>query len=938
MNTFELQIGGSRWSSEVGKSLAALNRDRRSAHQHLVRAQAERKSVITDRIEHRRTVRRLEAEERELERRLKRLNARFKIRMRQDKPQPTWSRKRDFVMPPRTRTIVRNLKAYRKPFLDKNGREAVFMKASYLGLKSPNFRAGLAADHVRYILRLDALENAILGPAETFEEAAELWNVLEQVEQADRANAKLQFRLIVNLPHEIADVDRRKIIAEFCDENFARHGLPYVAAIHVPDVDGDERNYHAHIAFSNRPMARTAEGEWEIAPQKRTDLAGKEYFFQLRRSYADALNRTMQTLKLQRRYTHLSYRARGLHQTPQQHLGPALTAQVRAGHYVPAAARNEAIVDRNEAIADAEKAEANLEKLEAVRACLAALHAEGQETAAKIRAAAQLRRLLEAVSRNAAVKEKTADRQPVKTLREHLLRAKAVAARRTLSEPQIKSETVRDLRKLIAAARPVSQPAAQSSAATSNLRRIFSNALTLCSQLAPLPRARTTEPVKQILSRLIQMTSRRRERETQLEAMRKEADLYRRDLNDRIAALVKKRSAPSATEEKSQADADRGPSPFIARNGTLDAKRAVLAIAEKAGDTQLRGHHRAAKTGERPVTQGRSQALIAAKRIVGDVGRRVEEAVTSGGHDKIASSPRLPELEGRGANRSARAAQAEDLEQGVAPPGKSAPTVNPRSSAEHRTPPEQFALHKDIDEWFILRRNPRKERAAQEKAAQIMRSPEAAKAAETLVPYWRRLFDEDVQKGRKRRNPRAPAREHRASGGSTSLRQERDVAHAMRLPLTNKDAEPTAAGRGGRGRNSIPEPGSSQSSKNDARNRHAPPERERAAIVSQDRQLLAGGDRRADTKRPDVAATSAEARKPVNRGLDPKIDAWIKSHDDKNGERIRNRLAAAVLADASAAAKLPAMDPEIVRALRREAKRHRLLQKQRMNARDGFSR
>lgn len=193
----------------------------------------------------------------------------------------------------------RRLRSYKAQLRDAKRRVALFLLMRYVGFKSPGWRKGITAEHAMYILREAALELVQSGGLEplpisnmgaTPEEIADCWNAIEQIEAAYRANAKVQYRFILNLPHDLTAKQRRELVKNFCQRELGRLGLPYVAAIHEPDPNGDNRNYHAHILFSTRPFERRGAGEWEFASEKVTELTDKAGMLRLRALAAAHLN------------------------------------------------------------------------------------------------------------------------------------------------------------------------------------------------------------------------------------------------------------------------------------------------------------------------------------------------------------------------------------------------------------------------------------------------------------------------------------------------------------------------------------------------------------------------------------------------------------------------------------------------------------------------
>ncbi len=252
----------------------------------------------------------------------------------------------------------RRLRSYKAQLRDAKRRVALFLLMRYVGFKSPGWRKGITAEHAMYILREAALELVQSGGLEplpisnmgaTPEEIADCWNAIEQIEAAYRANAKVQYRFILNLPHDLTAKQRRELVKNFCERELGRLGLPYVAAIHEPDPNGDNRNYHAHILFSTRPFERRGAGEWEFASEKVTELTDKAGMLRLRALAAAHLNTACRKAGLDLRFTHLSYRDRGINAQRQEHLGPARMAAHRMGQPVHMVARNASVVAANEA-------------------------------------------------------------------------------------------------------------------------------------------------------------------------------------------------------------------------------------------------------------------------------------------------------------------------------------------------------------------------------------------------------------------------------------------------------------------------------------------------------------------------------------------------------------------------------------------------------------
>lgn len=252
-------------------------------------------------------------------------------------------------------SAARPLRRYRTPLIDARGRVALYMNVTYKGFKSKGWRSGLAAAHIEYIFRNGSLEEGdvqlahpISNMGESVEEIEAAWRMLEAVEEGYRANAKVQYRVVLNLPHGLSAGQRRLFVHEFCERTFGRLGLPYAAALHVPDELSDRRNVHAHIVFSTRPCERTSSYQWDVAEEKVNGLTDKAGLFRLRALCAAHLNQACRHAGLATRFTHLSYQARGLNAHRQERVGPERMAAFDRGETVAVIENNAHIVTLNE--------------------------------------------------------------------------------------------------------------------------------------------------------------------------------------------------------------------------------------------------------------------------------------------------------------------------------------------------------------------------------------------------------------------------------------------------------------------------------------------------------------------------------------------------------------------------------------------------------------
>lgn len=158
---------------------------------------------------------------------------------------------------------------------------------------------------VRYIFRESAREldgdGIVSNIAQDPDEIASVLAALEELElKGGRKNANVYMSVIHSLPHELIG-ERKALVREIC-RTFEELGLPYAAALHCPDPNGDQRNFHVHILFSWRPFERTEKG---YAFSDLTLGAGNdpEFVTAFRKRSAQLMNQAMERAGHTRRFT-----------------------------------------------------------------------------------------------------------------------------------------------------------------------------------------------------------------------------------------------------------------------------------------------------------------------------------------------------------------------------------------------------------------------------------------------------------------------------------------------------------------------------------------------------------------------------------------------------------------------------------------------------------
>ena len=169
---------------------------------------------------------------------------------------------------------------------------------------------------------------------------------------------RIQYRMIGELPHELDLRGRSAILAEFAHE-FEKRNLPYVAVMHAPDHTNDDRNWHFHLIYYDRPIEKMADGRWDFEveetykrPNRMTrshfpyrqekvkEVHEKTWIPKMRKRLAEITNDHLQMGGVPRRVDPRRYSEMGIHREPQEHLGTRAAALESMGVATPAGYRN----------------------------------------------------------------------------------------------------------------------------------------------------------------------------------------------------------------------------------------------------------------------------------------------------------------------------------------------------------------------------------------------------------------------------------------------------------------------------------------------------------------------------------------------------------------------------------------------------------------------
>ena len=158
------------------------------------------------------------------------------------------------------------------------------------------------------------------------------------VENAERRNARVQSRLIIELPHELDPLSRSQIARDFCELTFEQHAFPYWAVIHAPTEKNDQRNYHMHIAYLDRPCGISSSDQWDFSivelkkyscskkrlarPYRNNKLQISDdinWIKTMRQNFADIANNYLSLAGEIKRYDPRPYSESGIKKQPTEH-------------------------------------------------------------------------------------------------------------------------------------------------------------------------------------------------------------------------------------------------------------------------------------------------------------------------------------------------------------------------------------------------------------------------------------------------------------------------------------------------------------------------------------------------------------------------------------------------------------------------------------------
>lgn len=234
------------------------------------------------------------------------------------------------------------------------GRSATAAAAYRAAEKIMDERTGIVHDFER---KKGVLDKHIFNSAGL--SRSELWNLAEISDR--RSDSRVAREWILALPHELMRDAHQRIIERFSQALIDQYQVAIDVCVHAPGRGGDNRNLHAHLLMTTRPMDATGELgkqktflEWSDAKLRKNGLpTGRQQIDAIREKWSSIVNSELEAAGLDERVSHLSLKAQGItDKIPEIHVGPLNTQLARMG-YSERASRwqlNEAIRAQNNII------------------------------------------------------------------------------------------------------------------------------------------------------------------------------------------------------------------------------------------------------------------------------------------------------------------------------------------------------------------------------------------------------------------------------------------------------------------------------------------------------------------------------------------------------------------------------------------------------------
>ena len=183
-----------------------------------------------------------------------------------------------------------------KPISRSAGRSATAAAAYRTGKEIIDERMGVIFDYTR---RSGVDHVSMHLPSGCVEmDTSTLWNSAEFAEK--RKNSTVARELMVALPHELNRLERHALSAAIAESLVERYGVAAEVANHLPDSEGDGRNFHAHIMFTTRIV--NTDGSFGAKTRILDDLkTGPDEIIWIRKMVEEKTNKALEAANIDAR-------------------------------------------------------------------------------------------------------------------------------------------------------------------------------------------------------------------------------------------------------------------------------------------------------------------------------------------------------------------------------------------------------------------------------------------------------------------------------------------------------------------------------------------------------------------------------------------------------------------------------------------------------------
>lgn len=293
-----------------------------------------------------------------------------------------------------------------KPISRSSGRTATASIAYRAGIAIQDERTGKSHDYTK---RSGVVATQLHTPNNLKIERNELWNLAEKTET--RKNSRTAREIVVNLPHELSEPSRERLVNDFAKDLADKYGVAVDVAIHTPDKEGDNRNHHAHLMLTTRKLERLESGRIALTSKSQLEMSNtqlkerglrsaKEELKAIREQWANIANERLEEAGIDARIDHRSHKDRGLDQLPTVKVGWEATALERKGIRTAKGEQNRAIKAYN----------ATLEQIKGIREDIEIEIQQEQSNAQLRKAIDKATRAVARTGRNTAVTDKAIDK------------------------------------------------------------------------------------------------------------------------------------------------------------------------------------------------------------------------------------------------------------------------------------------------------------------------------------------------------------------------------------------------------------------------------------------------------------------------------------------------------------------------------------------------